>query len=336
MFDFGAADGSNPRFDVIKVSTSSVASVEAGTPAADPAKPEIDPLTELELTFIHVDTSATTPTDVTVQAFYLEDAGDPAEWDATENTGAARITLASTADPLTGTKSILFNAVAIGDTVTLTAGAGNDFVPSTMETFEFHIKPTTWATGQRGIRVAFFNGADRISRWVRLRDGRFGFDRTDANYQTIGIPANTFLFDSTLADSLQLDVYGGTITAQIDDIRAQTGVTPVDTPPGTGGAVGNIKHISANYTALASDIIYCDSSGGAFTITLPASPAADDWVWIWDTQGSGGTNNITVGRNGETILDVAADFVIDQNFGKADFSYEGPGTDWKHALSGLS
>jgi hypothetical protein len=116
----GAADADDPRIDVIKVSASSVASVEAGTPAPDPAKPEIDPLTELELTFITISALATEPDGVSAQALYLEDAGDPGEWDATENTAAARIDLASVADPWAGTKSILLDAATIDDVVTLT------------------------------------------------------------------------------------------------------------------------------------------------------------------------------------------------------------------------
>ncbi len=106
-------------------------------------------------------------------------------------------------------------------------------------------------------------------------------------------------------------------------------------PSGGGGGM-TVKHKSANYTAVAGEIVFCDSSGGAFTVTLPITPSGDDRVTVVDSSGSAGTNNITVARNGETILGAAEDFVLNQNFGKADFSYEGVGTDWKHALSGLS
>jgi hypothetical protein len=224
-----AADGSNPRIDVIKVSTSSVASVTEGTPAADPAKPEVDPLTELELTFITVNALATDPDGVITQDYYLEDAGDPTEWDATENTAAARITLASVADPWLGTKSILYDGATVGDTVTLTAGADNDLIPGAMETLELHVNPATWAK-KNEIRIAFFNGANRISDWVSVKDKVYGFDRNDANYQTIGIPASDFQFTDVIADSMQLDVSGsgGALTAQVDQIRAQSGITMVN------------------------------------------------------------------------------------------------------------
>ncbi|MGZ0219900.1 MAG: hypothetical protein ACKVIY_12900, partial [Acidimicrobiales bacterium] len=36
-----------------------------------------------------------------------------------------------------------------------------------------------------------------------------------------------------------------------------------------------------NYTAVAGDLVVCDSSGGAITITMPASPTADDVIGIY-------------------------------------------------------
>ena len=59
---------------------------------------------------------------------------------------------------------------------------------------------------------------------------------------------------------------------------------------------------------------YCvDTSGGAFTLTLPASPAADDWVWIVDTGGACATLNLTIGRNGSLIMGLSEDMTLDSN-----------------------
>lgn len=61
---------------------------------------------------------------------------------------------------------------------------------------------------------------------------------------------------------------------------------------------------TANYTTASGDKISADTiTTGAFTLTLPASPVAGDWVEIIDG-GSGygfATNNLTVARNGSTI-----------------------------------
>ena len=55
------------------------------------------------------------------------------------------------------------------------------------------------------------------------------------------------------------------------------------------------------YTAVSGDALLLDSSGGGFTITLPASPQPDDYVDFADGAGSLGTNNVTIARNSEKI-----------------------------------
>ena len=56
---------------------------------------------------------------------------------------------------------------------------------------------------------------------------------------------------------------------------------------------------TSNYTASDGDNLFADTSGGAFTITLPASPSIGNQVKIIDAEGTFGTNNLTVGRNSE-------------------------------------
>lgn len=72
---------------------------------------------------------------------------------------------------------------------------------------------------------------------------------------------------------------------------------------------------TANYTAINLDRLECDTTGGAFTITLPPTPTAGDKVTIWDggatvSAGGFGTNNLTVARNGSTIHGLSEDAVI--------------------------
>ena len=90
---------------------------------------------------------------------------------------------------------------------------------------------------------------------------------------------------------------------------------------GTPGVYGWITK-TANYTALNLDAIIADTSGGAFTITLPATPAAGDTVIISDGDNFS-TNNLTVARNGSTIEGIADDFVLDIQHVKIDFVYDG-------------
>lgn len=68
-----------------------------------------------------------------------------------------------------------------------------------------------------------------------------------------------------------------------------------------------------NYTANSGDKIIADTTGGTFTITLPASPSLGDNVYIADGNNwadSAGVNLI-VARNGSTIEGLDSDFTID-------------------------
>jgi hypothetical protein len=78
------------------------------------------------------------------------------------------------------------------------------------------------------------------------------------------------------------------------------------------GIDGNGGYIvkTANYTAVAGDKIAADTTGGAFTVTLPATPADGDSVEIIPARGTFATNNLTVARNGENIDGAAANLIL--------------------------
>ena len=67
---------------------------------------------------------------------------------------------------------------------------------------------------------------------------------------------------------------------------------------------------TANYTAAAGDCVLCNTTSAAFTLTLPASPAANDMVRLADYAGTFSTNNLTVGRNAKPIMGLSEDMTI--------------------------
>ena len=71
-----------------------------------------------------------------------------------------------------------------------------------------------------------------------------------------------------------------------------------------------------------------DTSGGAFTLTLPASPSVGDWVEVWDTTGDFSTNNLTIARNGENIEGAAADYTEDRANARIKLVYSGSARGW--------
>jgi hypothetical protein len=93
-----------------------------------------------------------------------------------------------------------------------------------------------------------------------------------------------------------------------------------------GAVAGNYLTKTANYTASAGDRILTNTSGGSFTITLPASPSAGDTVVVFDID-NWEANNLTIARNGSTIEGVADNFILDLGQIKIDFVYSG--TTWQ-------
>jgi hypothetical protein len=95
------------------------------------------------------------------------------------------------------------------------------------------------------------------------------------------------------------------------------------------GAAAGITYlaVSTNYTAANNEGVLTDTSGGAFTVTLPATPATGAQVVVADAGSSWGTNNLTVGRNGSTIGGLAENLVCDITGASVQFVYDG--TTWE-------
>lgn len=70
-----------------------------------------------------------------------------------------------------------------------------------------------------------------------------------------------------------------------------------------------------------------NTSGGAFTVTLPATPSTGAQVVVADAGNAWGTNNLTVGRNGSTIGGLAENLVCDITGASVQLVYDG--TTWE-------
>jgi hypothetical protein len=83
---------------------------------------------------------------------------------------------------------------------------------------------------------------------------------------------------------------------------------------------------TANYTASINEGVLTNTTGGAFTVTLPASPITGAVVFVFDVSGTWGTNNLTIGRNGSTISGVAENLTCDIAGASVQLIYDG--TTW--------
>jgi hypothetical protein len=67
---------------------------------------------------------------------------------------------------------------------------------------------------------------------------------------------------------------------------------------------------TTTYTAVAGQGVFANTTGGAWTLTLPSSPSAGDFVSVIDYAGTFDTNNLTIGRNGKKIQGATADLTV--------------------------
>jgi hypothetical protein len=86
---------------------------------------------------------------------------------------------------------------------------------------------------------------------------------------------------------------------------------------------------TTTYTAVDRDYILADTSGGAWTLTLPASPSAGDFVVVVDSQGTFNSANLTLGRNSSPIESAAEDLVINIKNFIGRFEYLDATIGWK-------
>jgi hypothetical protein len=91
-----------------------------------------------------------------------------------------------------------------------------------------------------------------------------------------------------------------------------TGPTGATGPAGTGGASWQAVQ-TGNFTAVAGNGYFVNTTSGAITVTLPASPSAGNFVQVVDYAGTFPTNNCTIERNGSNINGVALNLTLSGN-----------------------
>ena len=86
---------------------------------------------------------------------------------------------------------------------------------------------------------------------------------------------------------------------------------------------------TASFTAVSGNGYFVNTTSGAITVTLPASPSAGDIVSVSDYAGTAATNNITIARNGSNINGAASDLTISKNNSACFLVYVDGTQGWK-------
>ena len=104
---------------------------------------------------------------------------------------------------------------------------------------------------------------------------------------------------------------GSTLTIGGSGTTVQLGTGATQTGFGRSGAVNwDTTAKTTGFTGVSGNGYFINTTSGAITVTLPASPSAGDIIGVADYAGTALNNNITIGRNGSNINGDASDLTI--------------------------
>ena len=92
----------------------------------------------------------------------------------------------------------------------------------------------------------------------------------------------------------------------------------------------NWRTLTAAETVQAGAQLFVDTNGGAYTVTLPASPSNGDTVNFVDSRYTFDSNALTVGRNSSKIANTSADLVINTEGAAFGLVYSGSDVGWTY------
>lgn len=187
---------------------------------------------------------------------------------------------------------------------------------------------TVKVTGQTGVAVpvgktvlVYNNGTDVVTAVDHIPSLTLGaaLPVASGGIGTTSLTANNVLLGNGTS-AIQVVAPGAS-----GNVLTSNGTTWASSPQAPGGIEYVVK--TANYTTQDKEGVLANTSGGAFTVTLPATPATGAQVVVADANGNWGTNNLTIGRNGSTIEGVAQDLICDISGVSVQLVYSG--TTWE-------
>jgi hypothetical protein len=154
--------------------------------------------------------------------------------------------------------------------------------------------PTFTAT-DKGYKILYTNGTDIIEVPTTPADGSITAAKLATDAVTTVKISNANVTNAKLANkSITINGVAATLGSSVT-IAAGTDWQAVKT---------------TTFTAVAGEGYFVNTNGGAFTMTLPATPTIGDEVSFVDYAGTFDTNNLTIGRNSENIQGSAADLTV--------------------------
>ena len=149
------------------------------------------------------------------------------------------------------------------------------------------------------------------SKW-KLFDGVTSKPSTTVNFAQAGLGYGALKVGALEADSLLVNGVAPATQAYVD------------------AAVGSAWSTkTANYTAVSGDSLFANTSGGTFTITLPASPSVNSKVTIHDIAGTWNASPVNISRNGSILAGATEDLVLNVRNATVMLVYSGATYGWR-------
>ena len=97
----------------------------------------------------------------------------------------------------------------------------------------------------------------------------------------------------------------------------------------TGGLAPTAIKINNGYTAVADDLVRCNTTSGAFSISFPTSPTDGTIIGVVDVASTFGTNHLTIDRGGTTTIEGDTSYILDISGTYVSFVYNTATTNWR-------
>lgn len=210
-----AADATNPRIDVIALDNTGTIVKITGTPAANPATPQVDPATQFFLTTVYIAAGATTPTNISQTVVYNENT------EFTSTATGVTVNFNNTSNVFNGSKSADVGTFANGNYFTFTNTTA--ISSSSFSTLKLYLSLKATLASTANIRVSFLNGSTTVTNVITL-SSTYGFTKTGTGYQNITIPFSAFTFTNSF-DKIRISLSGAGSGFYLDYFTLQTGLT---------------------------------------------------------------------------------------------------------------
>jgi hypothetical protein len=178
------------------------------------------------------------------------------------------------------------------------------------------------SSGVRGI----FSVRDEFNESAYVMYSITGIYVSHPNYIEIPVTylsgANTFSYNQDFI-----------LTFSLTGDKGDQGLQGIQGIQGISGA-GGVVTTSAGLTMSSNNDYFITALTAPITLSLPSAPSLGDEISIFDSEGTVGSNNVTISPNGGKIMGSTSSISLIVNFTSAELTYTGSTYGWRVTFNG--